>query len=115
MAKVTLNMKKISAIVGRLEKSFDKNVLPVLAEQIMSDCNTYVRKQDGTLADSAHLERGGKDIVWSTKYAKKVYFTGIPRTNVNPNASLRWCEVAKRAHSEEWAEKGTKLLKEGKP
>lgn len=111
MANVTLKMNKASAIASRLKTSFDQNVLPVLAEQILSDCNTYVRKQDGTLADSAHLERGGKDIVWSTRYAKKVYYTGIPRTNVNPNASLRWCEVAKRAHSKEWAEKGTNLLK----
>lgn len=116
MANVAkIKMKNVGLTTRRLKKVFENGVLPQLSEEILSDCNTYVRKQDGTLADSAHLERGGKDIVWSTKYAKKVYYTGIPRTNVNPNASLRWCEVAKRAHAKEWAKMGTKLQKEGKP
>ena len=112
MAKgVRIKLNKAGLTADRLKRVFEKGVLPQLSEEILSDCNTYVRRQDGTLADSAHTERGGKDIVWNTKYAKKVYYTGIPRTNVNPNASLRWCEVAKRAHGEKWGQSASKLLK----
>lgn len=93
-----------------LVKLYEAKTLPILAEQILSDCNTYVRMQDGTLADSAHQENGGKHIVWSTAYAKRVYYTGTPRKNRNPLASLRWCEVAKRTHSRSWAALASKLV-----
>lgn len=107
MVKIVL--KNPSATAARLEKAFN-SVRGALAEQILTDCNTYVRMQTGNLADSAHTEAGGKRIVWNTPYAKRVYYTGTPRTNVNPNASLRWCEKAKRAHSKEWAKISSRMV-----
>lgn len=101
------NPGKTTARLGGL---YRKIAMSVVAEQILSDCNTYVRMQDGTLADSAHIENGGKQIVWSTAYAKKVYYTGTPRKNRNPNASLRWCEKAKRLHKQEWADMANRLM-----
>lgn len=107
--KIKVNNAGLTA--KRLKRVFEAGVMPVLAEQILSDCNQYVRVDQGTLRDSAHPERGGWDIVWSTKYAKKVYFTGTPSKISNPNASLRWCEKATRAHAKEWGEQATKLMK----
>ena len=113
MANVRIKIFNPNMTAKRLEKVFYQKALPVLAEDIKSDCNTYVRMQDGTLAISARTESGGRFITWNTDYAKKVYYTGTPRKNVNPNASLRWCEVAKRKHAKEWAARATNLVNGG--
>lgn len=110
MASVKIKVYNAGMTASRLKKVFEANALPVLAEQILTDCNTYVRMQSGNLADSAHTESGGRYIVWSTPYAKKVYYTGTPLRNRNPNASLRWCEKAKRMHKADWAAQATKLV-----
>ena len=113
MAKVTVKIHNPGMTVSRLKNLFYDRALPIVAEQMLSDCNTYVRMQDGTLANSARVENGGRDITWNTRYAKKVYYTGTPRRNVNPNASLRWCEVAKRKHSRDWASRATDIVNGG--
>lgn len=110
MANVKIRVHNSALTASRLRQVYERNALPVLAEQILTDCNTYVRMQSGNLADSGHTEAGGKRIVWNTAYAKRVYYTGTPRKNRNPNASLRWCEKAKRLHSGEWGELATKLV-----
>lgn len=113
MADVKVIMHNPGMTVSRLKNLFYDRALPAVAEQELSDCNTYVRMQDGTLANSARIESGGYQITWNTPYAKKVYYTGTPRRNVNPNASLRWCEVAKRKHAKNWAALATRLLRGG--
>lgn len=109
-SSVKIKVHNPGMTAARLKQVFNAGVLPILSEQILTDCNTYVRMQSGNLADSAHTEAGGKRIVWSTGYAKRVYYTGTPRKNVNPNASLRWCEKAKRQHGAEWARQASKLV-----
>ena len=113
MGKVTVKTGNIGSIVKRCENVFWQNAMPIVAEQQLTDCNEYVRYQDGILAASATTEKGGKEIHWTTAYAKRVYYTGTPRRNRNPNASLRWCEVARRHYSREWATMATKLVKGG--
>lgn len=97
--------------VSRLKSVWDNQVIPKVAEQIKEDSNVYVRMQSGQLADSAAVEQKGKRITWSTAYAKRVYYTGTPRKNVNPNASLRWCEKAIRAFKGEWVKQANSILK----
>lgn len=113
MANVTVKITNPRMTAARLEAQFYDRALPVVAEQMLSDCNTYVRMQDGTLANSARVEREGRRITWNTRYAKKVYYTGTPRRNVNPNASLQWCEKAKRKHAKDWAAKATSIVNGG--
>lgn len=109
--RVVIHSKHLT--IQRLRSVYEKGALPILAEQILSDCNTYVRMQDGTLADSARIENGGKHLTWNTPYAKKVYYTGKPLRNKNKKATLRWCEIAERIFSKSWAELATKLVKGG--
>lgn len=109
-AKIMLKIPSEGAAVRRLNGEYE-NVLPQLADTILSDCNEYVPVQTGALRNSGHIENGGKRIIWNVKYAKKRYYTGRPKQNVNPKASLRWCEVAIRAHESEWAARASKLLK----
>lgn len=113
MAKIIVKIFNPAMTTQNCEDRFYSRALPKVADRILSDCNTYVRMQDGTLANSARSENGGRQIRWRTSYAKKVYHTGTPRKNVNPNASLRWCEVAKRKYSKEWADMATSLVNGG--
>lgn len=107
---VVVKLKNAALTAKRLQQVYEKGVLPVLGQEILQDCNIYCPKREGTLQNSAHLEKGGKEIVWDTKYAAKVYFTAVPSTLINPNASARWCEVAKRVYAKHWADSATKLL-----
>lgn len=80
-------------------------------EQIQTDCNFYVRVDQGTLRDSAQssVSDDTLTITWSTPYAKRVYYTGTPSKVPNPNASLMWAAVAERKHGKEWR----KILEKG--
>ena len=102
-----------SKIASDMEQVWEGKVLPKLAQTIKEDCNRYVRMQSGALARTATPEDGGKKITWNTPYAKRVYYTGTPKTNVNPGASLRWCEKATRQHKSEWVAEANNLLKGG--
>ena len=105
-----IHVHNVAKTLARLEKAFWEQAMPVVAEQELTDCNFYVRMQSGNLADSAKHEKGYREIHWRTAYAKRVYYTGTPRKNRNPNASLRWCEVAKRKYSHQWADIATRIL-----
>ena len=107
--KIKIHSKHLTT--NRLKQVFEKGALPILAEQIKTDCNTYVRMWDGDLAESATVENGGRDIVWDKEYAQKVYYTGTPSKAKNPKATLRWCEVAERVYSKDWAKLATELVK----
>ena len=82
-----------------------------VANQILNDSNLYVREDTGELKRSSvrgsNLPEGV--IGWDTPYALRVYYTGTPSTDRNPNASLMWVEVARNRHGEDWL---TMLAKE---
>jgi len=107
--KVVINDPR--AIVKEKKRVWESRVLPKLADVMLADCNTYARMQSGDLIRVGTPENGGKQLVWDTPYAKKVYYTGTPSKARNPNASLRWCEVAKRKHKQEWVDMANNLLK----
>lgn len=113
MANVKVVIHNKAAVVTKCSNLFYHKALPILCHTIMDDCNVYARKQLGTLILSARPENGGRLIRWQAPYAHIVYYTGTPRRNRNPNASLRWCEVAKRKHSKKWAARATELVNGG--
>ena len=55
------------------------------------------------MRDSALISSRPEDglAVWDTPYAKKVYFTGEPSKDVNPNASLMWAQKGVDTHRKE--------------
>ena len=100
----------VRKVAGRLQKQLD-DALPLIASEVRSDCNRYVRVDQSTMKQSSYTAsdlRSGK-IVWNTPYAKRMYYTGTPSTNVNANASLRWCEKAKEQHAQTWLETAQKM------
>ena len=85
-----------------------------VSQQILNDSNIFVREDTGELRRSrvrgSDLPRG--IIGWDEPYAKRVYFTGRPSTDRNPNASLQWVEVARSTYATDWVELVLRKLKE---
>ena len=73
-------------------------------EQMLTDANYYVRVDQGTMRDSSYVDKedDGIVLVWNTRYARRVYYTGTPSKDVNRNASLMWADKAKIAHWKDW-------------
>ena len=77
----------------------------MLCSQILRDCNLYCKEDTGMLIMSSLIHSRLKEglLIWNTPYAARQYYE-IPTayTDVNQNATWRWCEVAKRNHLSEW-------------
>lgn len=99
MIKLKFTPHKKALIDGAFNKA-----LFAMREQVLTDCNYYVRQQEGTLRASGRTFVDGTtmEVIYDTPYAKKVYYTGTPSTAVNPNASLQWCEKAKDTRGLVW-------------
>lgn len=98
-----VNIDKIR-VKKKLITRFNDFVLAPLSEQILTDSNYFARQDTGNLiasSQNASRPKEGK-LIWRTPYAKKVYYTGIPSKDVNPNASLQWVEVARKAYGTDW-------------
>lgn len=87
----------------KIVNAFSKGLFAA-REQILTDCNYFVRQDQGTLKASGKPEMKGDvlEITYNTPYAKKVYYTGTPSTSVNQNASLQWCQKAADTFSNDW-------------
>ncbi|MEA4998640.1 MAG: minor capsid protein [Candidatus Limiplasma sp.] len=107
---VTLRMDAAGirrAVAARLAQG-----LPVVAAQVLADCNRYARDDTGRLIRSSYAasDLAAGRLVWRTPYARRVYYAGTPSLRVNGAASLRWCEKAKAAHAMQWESLAQKTI-----
>ena len=97
--KITRNMPQIRA---KIEAGTE---LATIAgtEAVVEYGNIFVREDQGTLKDSALIKSRPRDgvAVWDTPYAKKVYYTGQPSKDKNPQASLMWAEKGVKTYKKE--------------
>lgn len=65
-----------------------------VTESVVEYGNIFVREDQGTLKDSALIASRPQEgkAVWDTPYAKRVYYTGTPSKDKNPDASLMWAQ-----------------------
>ena len=98
--KVIFSRTKVAAKI----KSGIKSMIPAVAEQALADCNYFARRDQGQLIQSSETASDLKNgnLVWDTPYAKKVYYTGTPSHDENPNASLMWCQKAYDTYGKDW-------------
>jgi len=96
---VKVNFNK-SAVKARVEGARNKG-LTIVANEALKDANYFCRRDSGMLIDSSILASnpGKQELIWGGKgeglpYAKKMYYTGTPVTDENPNASLMWAHKA---------------------
>lgn len=106
--KVIVNPDKIA---GGVRDKWGAGLYKLCAV-IRADCNEYVRFDHGLLEGSSKsASQPDKGlIIWNTPYARRVYYTGTPRTTLNPNASLQWCEKAKAEHLKKWRNMAAEIV-----
>lgn len=97
--KITRNMPQIRA---KIEAGTELATIAV-TEAVVEYGNIFVREDQGTLKDSALIKSRPRDgvAVWDTPYAKKVYYTGQPSKDKNPQASLMWAEKGVKTYKKE--------------
>lgn len=92
-----------NAVRAKLEKKINQGVAPLM-EQVLKDSNYFCRQDQKGLINSSLTASRPKDgvLIWDTPYAKRVYYTGEPSRDKNPNASLMWFEKAKARFGKDW-------------
>lgn len=87
----------------KIVNAFSKGLFAA-REQILTDCNYFVRQDQGVLRASGRtdLKQDVLEVSYNTPYAKRVYYVGHPSTDVNPNASLQWCQKAADRFGGDW-------------
>ena len=100
-------------IIYKIDRTI-KNGMAMLSAVVLQDCNKYCKEQSGVLIMSSYIHsklNEGK-LIWNTPYAARQYYE-IPTayTNVNSNATWRWCEVAKSNHRDRWAKQAQAIMR----
>lgn len=99
--KITRNMPQIRA---KIEAGTELATIAV-TEAVVEYGNIFVREDQGTLKDSALIKSRPREglAIWDPpgNYAKKVYYTGQPSKDKNPQASLMWAEKGVKTYKKE--------------
>ncbi len=106
---VNINKEKLQIMIDNAGES----VVSILSSEILNDCNQYCKMDTGLLIASSYihskLDKGL--LIWQTPYARRQYYEiQTAYKDNNPNASWKWCEVAKSKHQREWGKKAQRLL-----
>jgi hypothetical protein len=109
--KIYIDKNKVE---HRIEYAFSKG-LGTLSNEILNDCNQYVKEDNGGLLMSSYInsELDKGKLIWQTPYARRQYWEiRTAYTDVNPNATWKWCEAAKKAHLKQWERQAQIALRE---
>lgn len=94
--------------VAATEKRLEKNLhyaQMALDAKVLEDSNYYIPMQSGSLKNSGitATKIGTGCVEWSAPYAAEQYY-GKPNKShqYNPNARMKWFEVAKTQKVKEW-------------
>lgn len=100
--KITISKAQVHA---KVDTAWKQTLAP-LTEEILADCNQYVKRSPNhTMRDSSliHSKPSEGLIVWETPYARRQYWE--IKTALTPGTTWKWIETAKRKHLSEWKEK----------
>ena len=108
--RIEINANSIKA---KIDNTWS-NGREMLCSQILKDCNLYCKEDTGILIMSSYIHSRLKDglLIWQTPYAARQYYA-IPTAihDVNPNATWRWCEVAKNNHLSDWVRQADAIMR----
>lgn len=108
--RIEINGNKIQAKIDNTWQSG----LEMLSSQILKDCNRYCKEDTGMLIMSSYIHSDLKHgrLVWQTPYAARQYYEiRMAYTDVNENATWRWCEVASRLHKDDWGRQAQAIMR----
>ena len=99
--RITISREQVKA---KVQGAWNKT-LYALSNEILADCNEYVKRDQNTLLMSslAHSRPAEGVLVWETPYARRQYWE--IQTALTPGTCWKWCEAAKARHKAEWDEK----------
>lgn len=105
--KLDINPEQIQA---KIDAAWKKG-LPVLANDILRDCNEFCKLDKGDLRGSSQMASRLEEGIlrWDTPYARRQYW-GIP-TAYEPGTCWQWCEAAKAKYGQRWAEQAEDAMK----
>lgn len=97
---VQINGPDMSIVADRAMRA----ALFAVAEQALGDCNFYCKQDTNALIGSSviHSDTDAAELVWNMPYAEYQYYLPNTHTDVNPNATSHWCEVAENNHRQQW-------------
>lgn len=109
--KIKRNMPKI---VAKIEAG-RQAMVEAVTESVVEYGNIFVREDQGTLKDSALIASRPKEglAIWDTPYAKRMYYTGTPSKDKNPDASLQWAEKGVSTYKKELDQVAQNAFNEG--
>lgn len=91
-----------SVVKTRLEKRINKAQF-MLDQQVLKDSNYYIPKDTGDLESSGIYGQQLGQVEWNSIYARKQYYEDNNKSkDKNPNASMKWFEVAKAKELQNW-------------
>lgn len=93
----------LTKLKSKCSSSRFRRINRALIQRVVFDSNRYVKVDTGDLKRSS-LIASDQTAVWGMPYAKAAYTKGEPNQSINPEASLRWFEVAKAKRAKQWAE-----------
>lgn len=97
--KLELDLNKLKR---KIEKRTNKAQF-FLDQQVIKDSNYYAPEDTGNLQDRAIIASGGGEVKWDSIYAARQYYEDNNKSkDRNPNASMKWFEVAKSKNLKEW-------------
>ena len=91
-------------VEAKIKTAWKASLAP-LAEEILNSCNQYCKEDTGALIASSLIHSIPKEgkLIWQTPYARRQYWEiRTAYTDVNPKATWKWCEAAKKACSATW-------------
>ena len=98
---------------AKVEKAWN-DATPFIAKEVLDDCNEYCKEDTGALIASSYsqsdLDKGL--LKWRTPYARRQYWLITAHKDKNPQASWKWCEVAKAHHKRKWEGMAQRALKD---
>ena len=109
MVRILIDPNKVTTTV---QTSWKKG-LAHLSEEILADCNEYCKEDTGALIQSSliHSRPADGKLIWQTPYARRQYWEiKTAYIDVNPNATWKWCEAAKRVCKNKWERQAQRLM-----
>lgn len=92
----------INKIANKVENRVDKAQF-LLNQQVIKDSNYYCPEDTGNLQDSAIIGSNDGEVIWDSEYARRQYYEDNNKSkDRNPNASMKWFEVAKAKLKDTW-------------
>ena len=99
--KFKINARSIQV---KMDNAWESGI-EMLASQILKDCNRYCKEDTGMLIISSYIHSDLKKgrLIWRTPYAARQYYEiRTAYKDVNPLASWRWVDVARKIHGKDW-------------